>query len=492
MIRRSPLLARNPVSINAREIPARLDRDGGWTLAGGLPVYLAFFGRDALTASWQATLLSTELTIGTLAELAQTQATEQNDWRDAQPGLFVHQMDTAPLAALMYHPLGRYYGALTGPAFYPVALSNLWHWTGDRDLVRRFLDPALKGLAWLDRESKRDNQFYSYQTRSEQGLKNQSWKDSSDSMVYPDGTQVDTPIAACESQAFVYASKVRMSELMWWLDEKEASKKFFDEAMRLRERFNDVYWMEEEGCFGMGLDPKGRLIRSVGSESAHAVAAGIVERGRAERAVNRLFEPDLFSGWGLRTLSSRHPAFNPLSYHRGSVWPAEQAAFCMGLMRYGLHDRLHQLMKAQFEAAALFEYYRLPELFSGHQRDAHHPIPALYPNADSPQAWSASAVLCMIQALLGLFPYAPLHALFIDPHLPEWLPELRLKNLQVGSATVDLSFQRRDDGTTSYHIHNIRGKLHVVRQPSPWALTTTFTERAVDALASFLPETIPG
>ena len=461
--------------------------DGGWTVAAGLPVYIALFGRDTLTTSWQAALLGSEMMRGTLAHLADTQATEENDWRDAQPGRLVHQMETGPKASLFYNPNTRYYGSLTGPGFYPVVLSNLWHWTGDRDLARRFLGPAFKGLAWLEKYAKREDGFYAYQTRSEQGVKNQAWKDSSDAIVYPDGTQVSDPIAPTEFQAFAFAAKVRMSELTWWLGEKDASRKLFDEAMELRARFNDVFWMEEEGCFGMGLDPKGELIRSVGSETGHAVAAGMVQQGRAGRAIDRLFQPDLFSGWGVRTLSAAHPAFNPFSYHRGSVWPAEQAAFCMGLMRYGVHDRLHQLAQAQFEAAALFEYCRLPELFGGHARDADHPIPALYPHADSPQAWSASAVPCMIQALLGLFPYAPLRALFIDPHLPGWLPELCLRHVRVRDAVVDLRFRRRADGSTDYEVLNLRGKLHVIRQPSPWSQTATFAERLVDVLASALP-----
>jgi len=461
--------------------------DGGWLPAAGLPVYIALFGRDTLTAAWQASLFTDRMMRGALAQLGATQAKEEDDWRDAQPGRFVHQMETGPLATLMHNPNARYYGSLTGPGFYPVVLSNLWHWTGDRQLVRRFLDPALEGIAWLDRHARFGEHFYAYRTRSEQGVKNQAWKDSVDAIVYPDGRQVNDPIAPTEFQAFAFASKVRLSELAWWLDERDLSRRMFQEAMELRDRFNDTFWMEDEGCFGMGLDPDGKLIRSVGSETAHAIAAGIVRKERAGRAVSRMFEPDLFSGWGLRTLSSRHPAFNPFSYHRGSVWPAEQAAFCMGLMRYGLHDRLHQLSQAQFEAAALFEYCRLPELFSGHQRNEDHPIPALYPNADSPQAWSASAVWCMLQAMLGIFPYASLKTLFVDPHLPEWLPEIQLGNLHVGDAVVDLKFYRSAGGATGYRVTNLRGGLHVIRQPSPWSLTADFGERALDAIGSLLP-----
>jgi len=464
-----------------------LDAGGGWTMSAGLPTYLALFGRDTLTASWQAALIGPEMMRGTLSQLAESQAGETDDWRDCQPGKFIHQADKGPLATLMYNPLGSYYGDLTVPSFYPVALSTLWHWTGDREAVRRLLGPAMKGLAWLDSDSKRGH-FYTYETRSEQGLKNQCWKDSGDGIVYPDGSAPPDPIAPCEAQAYVFASKVRMSELLWWLAKDDAerreSRRLFDEAMELRDRFNEAYWMEDEGCFGMGLDADGVLIRSVGSESAHAVAAGIVHHDRAARTIERLFQPDLFSGWGLRTLSSQHKRFDPFSYHRGSVWPAEQAAFCMGLMRYGSHQRLHQLTKALFEAASLFEYERLPELFAGHQRDEQHPIPGLYRRANSPQAWSASAAPCMIQALLGIFPYAPLRLLFVDPHLPEWLPVLRLENVRVGGAAADLEFRRGESGRTDYRVLDLRGELRIIRQPSPWSLTTSFGERLIDAISS--------
>jgi hypothetical protein len=195
----------------------------------------------------------------------------------------------------------------------------------------------------------------------------------------------------------------------------------------------------------------------------------------------------MFSGWGVRTLSSRHPAYNPYSYHRGSVWPVEHGSFALGFLRYGLHDHVARLCRAQFEAAALFDFYRLPELFTGHPRDGAHPFPAHYPHANSPQAWSASAVWSMVQAMLGLYPYAPLHLLLVDPHLPEWLPDLTIRHLHVGKAEIDLRFFRRPGGDTTYEILNQRGSLHLVRQPSPWSLTATFGERLVDALSSLVP-----
>ena len=189
----------------------------------------------------------------------------------------------------------------------------------------------------------------------------------------------------------------------------------------------------------------------------------------------------------MRTLSSENPAFNPYSYHRGSVWPVENGTFALAFMRYGLHERVEQLARAQFEAAALFDFYRLPELFSGHARDRAHPFPALYPRANSPQAWSASAVFTLLQSLLGLYPYAPLRMLLVDPHLPAWLPEITLRGLRVGGATVDVRFYRDTSGASDYEVLEKEGTLHVLRQPSPWSLTASWAERLKDALTSLLP-----
>jgi hypothetical protein len=255
---------------------------------------------------------------------------------------------------------------------------------------------------------------------------------------------------------------------------------------RLQQSWKDAFWMEDAGFFAMGLDAQGRLIRSVGSNPGHCVAAGIVDTERAERTVQRLMAPDLFSGWGVRTLSSSHPAYNPYSYHRGSVWPVEHGSFALGFMRYGLHGPLEALCRGMFEAARVFDLYRLPEVFSGHRRDADHPFPALYPQTNSPQAWSASAIFALLQSMLGLYPFAPLGVLLVDPQLPSWLPEITLRNLRVGSAVVTLRFSREGTGST-YEVLEKRGRLYVVRQPSPWSLTAGFAERLRDALSSLLP-----
>ncbi|HEU5103154.1 MAG TPA: hypothetical protein VFU22_29235, partial [Roseiflexaceae bacterium] len=423
-----------------------------------------------------------------LPELARWQGTEVNDWRDEQPGRMLHEAHTGPLELLNFNPRSRYYGSITTSAFYPVVVSELWHWTGDKDLVGEVLGPALQGLKWLDTYGDLDGDgFYEYQTRSTQGNQNQAWKDSGDAIVYEDGSQVEAPIATCEEQAFAYIAKLHLSEVLWWFGEIDRARRLYHEGSELKQRFNDVFWMDDAGFFALGLDSQKRLIGSITSNPGHCIATAIVDQALVQRTADRLFVDDLFSGWGVRTLSANHPAYNPYSYHRGSVWPVEQATFALGFLRYGLHQYVERISRAQFEAAALFDYYRLPELFSGHARDADHPFPALYPQANWPQAWSASAVFCFVQALLGLYPYAPLKLLLVDPHLPGWLPELTLHNLRVGTATTSIRFYRTDNGASDYQILDTHGTLHVVRQPSPWSLTASFGERLRDMLASLLP-----
>lgn len=466
-----------------------LDHDErAWTMAAGFPIYLALFGRDTLTAAWQAALTSPEMMAGTAYELARWQGQEVNDWRDEQPGKMLHEAHTGPLELLNYNPRRQYYGSITTSGFYPVVVSELWHWTGDQELIRPLIDPMLKSLRWLDEWSDLDGDgFYEYQTRSLQGSKHQAWKDSRDAIVYEDGTQVEPPIAACEEQGFVYLAKLHASEVLWWLGDKEAAKRLYQEASELKKRFNEAFWMEEENFFAIGLDSHKRQIRSIGSNPGHLLATAIADDSFVKRTTFRMFAEDLFSGWGIRTLSTQNPAYNPYSYHRGSVWPVEQATFAIGFMRYGLHNLVERICLSQFEAATLFDFNRLPEVFSGHPKNENHPFPALYPQTNWPQAWSSSAIFTLLQALLGLYPYAPLNLLLLDPHLPGWLPDLTLKRLRVGNATVTIRFFRKANGDSDYKVLDLRGGLHIIRQPSPWSLTASFSERLVDILSSIKP-----
>ena len=477
---------RDLAALRLFDLDSRDDEGGTWIPAAGLPTYVGLFGRDCLASTWQASILSTAMMRGSLLALPKTQGTKIDDWRDEQPGRFVHELHTDPRSVLNYTPHGRYYGGVTGSIYYPVVASAVWHWTGNKDLVRKYIKPALAGLAWADKYLRDGGGFYRYCTRSNQGEKNQGWKDSDDAIVHADGSQVKDPLGTCEMQAFVYASKMHLAEVLWWLDDPKTALQLYREAEELKKRFSDFFWMEDAGYIGMAIDSKKRLSRSIASDPGHCLASGIVEDAAAARVADRLMQPDMFSGWGVRTLSADHPAFNPFSYHRGSVWPVENAVFVLAFARYGLHDQMQKLARAMFETAGIFKHRRLPEVFAGHQRDEEHPFPGMYPKANWPQAWSASAPFTVMQALLGIFPYAPLNTLFLDPWLPEWLPEFCVENMSVGAARVSLSFTRDKDGRTHYKVTELKGKLHVIRQPSPWSLTSGFGERVKDAVTSLL------
>ncbi len=247
--------------------------------------------------------------------------------------------------------------------------------------------------------------------------------------------------------------------------------------------------MEDRLYYAMGLGPDEKPIRTIASNPGLCLAAGIVARDRARVVADRLMSEHMYSGWGVRTLSAANPAYDPFSYHRGSVWPAEQAALAAAFWRYGLFTHLHRLAAGLFEAASLCNQYRLPEVFSGHARDAQHPFPSLYPRTNCPQAWSASCVFMVVQALTGIYPYAPLDLLFVDPHLPAWMPELDVRDLHVGHAVVDLRMWRTPKGESRYEVTRRDGKLHVVRQPSPWSVSAGIGERARDVVKS-LPEAL--
>jgi glycogen debranching enzyme len=461
--------------------------DGGITLAAGVPTYMEVFGRDMQAASWQGAMLGPEFLRGSLHTLSQKVATDTDDWRDAQPGRVPHLVHTDPLSVLNYRPKNLYYGSASASYLVPIMVAELWHWTGDPEAARRYADFAMGTLAWADKYSLDETGFYRYHMRSEQGVKNQGWKDSKDALVYDDGSQVEDPIGTCEMQAFMYAAKLHFSEVAWRLDRKDDARRLFTEAEELKKRFNEKFWMEDEGFYAMGIGPQGELIRSIGEDPGHCVLAGIVDESRIKRVAARLMREDLFSGWGIRTLSKEHPAYNPFSYHRGSVWPVTNAGFVLAFSRFGLHGEMHQLAKAMFEAAGLFQHERLPEVFGGHARTAEQPFPGLYFRADWPQAWSTSAPFLMVQAMLGMYPYAPAHLLFVDPHLPEWLPEITVEQMRVGEATVTLRFTRNGEGRTDYSVVDLRGPLHIVRQSSPWSLTTGWAERTRDVVESFLP-----
>lgn len=427
-----------------------------FAVAAGLPLYTGLFGRDSLISADQAALLGPELLKGALEAMRKTQGRKDDPWRDEEPGRMLHQASSSPLARLAFTPLARYYGSACTGAFFCRGLAALWRWTGDEPRVRALLPAALAALDWTHRQLD-DDEVFRYRTRSEQGLRNQGWKDSADAIVHADGRRAPLPIGTCEIQAFVYAADRELADLLEDLGEDERAGELRRKARAIRRAFAAAFWMGRKRFLALAIDGRGRQVRSIASNAGHCLEAGILDRAKAREVARRLMRGDLFSGWGVRTLSGRHPAFDPCSYHRGSVWPVEQGAFVKGLLQAGEMRLAHRLARALFEAAALFDYRRLPEVFGGQPRDARHPFPALYPRANSPQAWSASTVFRVVEALCGIEPDAPRARLRLRPRLPAWLPRLAIDGLRVGKARVWLEFF----APSQVRIRQVRGDLEI-------------------------------
>jgi glycogen debranching enzyme len=440
-----------------------------FTPAAGIPKYTGLFGRDTLITAWQSALLNPATLRGTLRLIAKWNAEEYDDRYDAQPGKVLHQHQLSPLALLGKNAFLHYYGDYSAAGLFLFGLANDLAHSGDKEFFLSMRDKALATLEWMDRDGDSDHDgFYEYQTRAGKlGTKNQGWKDSEQAILYPDGRVVADPIAVCEVQGLYYAAKQAMGLAFAAVGEHARATDLLAQADALKRRFNDRFWLEEEQFIALALDPDKRPVKSVASNPGGCLAYGIVDADKAQAVADRLMAPDMFSGWGIRTLSSEHPAFNPLAYHLGTVWPFENATTAYGLKRYGFDPMLHRVAKGLFDASELFHLDRLPEVFGGHQRDHRHAHPGIYPGACAPQAWSASAVIMLVQAMLGLTPLAPLNTLILDPDLPDWLPEVTLEGVQVGAARVDLHFWRDDSGFTNHKVTQASGALRVHRPKHP-------------------------
>jgi glycogen debranching enzyme len=466
-------------------------RDDGasWVLNAGVPTFTGLFGRDTLTAGWQSALVGPRAARGALEAVAATKAETDDPWRDAEPGKLIHELRDGPLSRLGVTPHDAYYGSQTTPAMFVLALSELWHWTADDAILRRHRDVALGALEWAERYGDLDGDgFLDYRRRSPQGLVNQGWKDSQEAIRHPTGVPAEGPIATVEEQAFHYLALERMAEILVALGEDGRAERFLARADDLARSWHAAYWMADESFYALALDGRKEQVRSVTSNPGHALGAGIVPRDHAARVADRLLAPDLFSGWGVRSLSDRHPSYNPFAYHLGAVWPVEQATFALGFKRYGLDDHVDRLVEAVFEATARSPDARLPEALTGHPRVGVLP-PAPYPDANNPQAWSASALVQLVQIMLGIYPFAPLRVLvLVRPRLPEWLPQLTLRHVRVGRASVDLTFVRQRDGSARWQARTTRGLVLVVGAEPP----DDFGGGVAGSLQRELLERVPG
>jgi glycogen debranching enzyme len=463
-----------------------------WVVNAGVPSFTGFFGRDAITAGWQAAMLGPEPLRGALELAARTQGVRSDQWTEEEPGRMVHEMRRGPLSMLGIRPHRAYYGSQTTGSMFLLGLSELWHWTGDDDLLRRHRDAALRTIEWAESFGDPDRDgFLEYQRQSPDGLKNQGWKDSDEAIRYPDGRIVENPISTVEEQAFHYMALQRMAEILVALDEPaDRVDALLRRAASLRAAWHDAFWMPDDGFYALALGPDERQVATIASNVGHALGVGIVPREHATAVADRLLADDLYSGWGVRTLSSEHPAYNPFAYHLGAVWPVENATIALGLKRYGLDDHLDQLLDGLFDAIAHCRDLRLPEALTGHDRRSV-PTPLPYPGAQSPQAWSASATVQLLQVMLGLYPFAPARVLgLVRPRLPAWLSSVTLRGLRVGDARLALRFERDTDGSAHHSVVDQVGELHVLEVPPPDAVAGD--DAVIPRLLSWGLEHAPG
>lgn len=434
-----------------------------WIPAAGVPKFVTLFGRDSLIVSLQNMMIHPGFARGALQKLAQFQATELDDWRDAQPGKILHEIRHGELAHFKQIPHTPYYGTADATPLYLIALHETWKWLGDESLLRDYRDVALRCLDWIDKYGDLDGDgFQEYKTRSSRGIENQGWKDSGDAIVYPDGNQVRAPKALCELQGYVFDAWMRMAEVFDVLSEDDRAAELRTKAAKLRARFEERFWCEDIGFYAFALAPDKQPVRAIASNVGHCLWSGIVSPERAARVVERLLQPDMCSGWGIRTLSTQNPAYNPFSYHRGAVWPHDNGIIALGFKRYGFGAEVAGIARTIFEAASYFASYRLPELYAGIERKpGTFPVP--YIEANVPQAWAASSVFHLLQAILGLQADAPNNRLFVDPYLPEWLPDMTLRRLEIGNACVDLRFWREGD-LTRWDASVPVGDIHIQEQ----------------------------
>jgi glycogen debranching enzyme len=433
---------------------------GGQTIiAAGLPWYVAPFGRDSLIVGRQLLPFNPAFLAGALRFLASVQGQQDDPTRDEQPGRIVHEVRFGDLSRRGVIPFSRYYGTVDATPLFLLMLTEYLDWTGDDALFAELLPNVDLALQWIETSGDSDGDgLIDFKRRAEGGLLNQGWKDSHDSLEHIDRSEVAGPVALIEVQGYTYAARTGLARHFDRLGQHERAAQQRAAAERLRQQINERFWMPEHHYYAEAIDGNGRHLEGIASNPVHLLLCGVPDERQAAAIVSRAFAPDMFSGWGIRTLAASMPHFNPVSYHRGSVWPHDNGFALWGLRRNFAVEPLERLATALFEAAARVPRQRLPELISGFAReDTPNEIPIAYPISCSPQAWAAGVPLVIIETLLGLRADAANRSLYLAPHLPPWLDEIRLDGLRVAGESVDLRITREGDATTVETLANDGG-----------------------------------
>jgi glycogen debranching enzyme len=442
--------------------------EGEAFFAAGLPWFATLFGRDTLITALEMLAFSPDVAEQTLRLMARYQGTRVDEWREEQPGKILHELRVGEMARAGRIPHTPYYGSVDSTPLFLILLERHAAWTGRLDLFEALRENVDRALAWIDRYGDADGDGY-VEYRSDSGtagLANQGWKDSGDSIVNEDGSLADPPIALVEVQAYVYAAKRGLADLFRRARDRERAARLTQEADSLRARFNRDYWLEDKSFYALARQSGGRPCAVVASNPGHALWAGIADAHKGEAVARRLMQDDMWSGWGIRTLSSGEARYNPVGYHLGTVWPHDNAMIAAGLRRHGRSDAAMRIFVGLLEAAAHFEHRRLPEVFTGVSR-AHFSSPIPYPVACHPQAWASGAVPYVLTTMLGLEAQGFDNRLEIHaPELPPFVDRLELTGLRVGQSTADLLFHRVDS-VCRVEVPHCAGGLEVVLAEQP-------------------------
>ena len=415
--------------------------------AAGLPWFMTLFGRDSIIVSYQALPFTSQLAEATLRALAEQQGTRVDDFRDEEPGKIMHEARFGEMTAFEERPHSPYYGSADATPLFLILLDEFERWTGNAGLVRELEMEARSALNWIDTYGDRNGDGYVEYSRrnTETGLENQCWKDSWNSILFADGTLSRLPRATCEIQGYVYDARMRCARLAreFWHD-SELADRLESQAAELKRRFNQDFWLEDRAFFALALDGDGRKVDALTSNIGHLLWSGIVDEDKAEAVVRHLMGPQLYSGWGVRTMAEGEGGYNPIGYHLGTVWPHDNAFIAMGLRRYGYREEAARVAMNMLEAASYFKG-RLPEAFAGYSRVLTE-FPVEYPTACSPQAWASGAPLLLLRAILGLEPVGD--NLLVDPAIPSMLGRLELLDIPGRWGRIDAFGRGRVETST--------------------------------------------
>lgn len=423
-------------------------------VAAGAPWFMALFGRDSLLTAHMLLPFHTGMAIGTLQTLAEHQGTTTDADSEEEPGKILHEMRFGPAVKLNLGGRNVYYGTSDATPLFVVLLGAVLRWHGLDDDVRALIPHADNALSWIRHHGDSDGDgFVEYARKTERGLINQGWKDSWDGITFADGTIAEAPIALAEVQGYVYAAYLARAELAEAVGDAATAAEYRTKAAVLKERFNETFWLADKGWFAVGLDRDKRPIDSLTSNIGHCLWSGIVDDDKARSVADHLLSDAMFSGWGIRTLASSMAAYNPLSYHNGSVWPHDNALCAAGLMRYGFIEEAHAVVEAVLTASRYYGH-RLPELFAGFARE-DFPAPVPYPTACSPQAWAAATPLELLSTMLRLAPDQPAGHFGCAPEVPDQYLPLHLENVRLGPHPIAIELTREGCTVTAPAISNL-------------------------------------